>query len=86
MPCGQYRANAVFFRIGVLAYNLYRMFVLKALDRNWHRHQVQTVRWRLYASAGKIVFHGGEVFLKVRSSVCQLFQDIRLRIWEFAQT
>ena len=86
MPCGQYKANAVFFRIGVLAYNLYRMFVLKALDRNWHRHQVQTVRWRLYGSAGKIVFHGGQVFLKVRRRVCELFQDIRLRIWEFAQT
>ncbi len=86
MPCGQYSANAVFFRVGVLAYNLYRLFVLKALDRSWHRHQVQTVRWRLYASAGKIVFHGGQVFLKVRGSVCQLFQDIRLRIWEFAQT
>jgi hypothetical protein len=86
MPCGQYSANAVFFRIGVLAYNLYRLFVLKVLDRSWHRHQVQTVRWRLYGNAGKIVFHGGQVFLKVRGRVCELFQDIRLRIWEFVQT
>jgi hypothetical protein len=86
MPCGQYRANAVFFRIGVIAYNLYRLFVLKVLEKSWHRHQVQTVRWRLYASAGKIVFHGGEVYLKVRRSLCRLFQEIRLRIWEFAQT
>ena len=86
MPCGQYKANAVFFRIGVIAYNLYRLFVMKALDKNRHGRQVQTVRWRLYANAGKIVFHGGEVFLKVRRSVRQLFQEIRLRIWEFAQT
>ena len=86
MPCGQYKANAVFFRIGVKAYNLYRLFVMKALDKNRHGRQVQTVGWRLYANAGKIVFHGGEVFLKVRRSVRQLFQEIRLRIWEFAQT
>jgi hypothetical protein len=86
MPCGQYMANAVFFRIGAIAYNLYRLFVLKVLEKGWHRHQVQTVRWRLYANAGKIVFHGGQVYLKVRQRVCELFQEIRHRIWEFAQT
>jgi len=86
MPCGQCEANAVFFRIGVLAYNLYRLFLLKILSTSWHRHQVQTVRWRLYQIAGKIVFHGGQVFLKVRRGFRQLFADIRLRIWEFATT
>ena len=86
MPCGQFEANAIFFRIGVIAYNLYRLFILKALGTSWHRHQVQTVRWRLYQIAGKIIFHGGQVFLKVRRRFLQLFSDIRLRIWEFAQT
>ena len=86
MPCGQLEANAVFFRIGTLAYNLFRLFILKTLSPSWHRHQVQTIRWRLYQIAGKIVFHGGQVFLKVRRALCQLFADIRLRIWEFATT
>ncbi len=86
MPCGQFEANAVFFRIGVLAYNLYKLFALNVLGKSWYRHQVQTVRWRLYQIAGKIVFHSGQVFLKIRRSFCQLFNDIRLRIWEFANT
>jgi len=86
MPCGQFEANAIFFRVGILAYNLFRLFILKTLAISWHRHQVQTVRWRLYQIAGKIVFHGGQVFLKVRRGLCQLFDDIRLRIWEFATT
>jgi hypothetical protein len=86
MPCGQLRANAMFFRIGVLAYNLFRLFTLTTLSPSWHRHQVQTVRWRLYQIAGKIVFHGGQIFLKVRRGFRQLFDDIRLRIWEFATT
>lgn len=86
MPCGQTGANAVFFRIGVLAYNAYRLFILKALGKSWHRYQVQTVRWRLYQVAGKIVFHGGQIYLKVRRNLYSLFKDIRLRIWEFANT
>ena len=84
MPCGQLEANAVFFRIGVLAYNIYRLFILKTLNKSWHRHQVQTVRWRLYQIAGKIVFHGGQVFLKVGRRFCSFFDEVRLRIWEFA--
>jgi hypothetical protein len=86
MPCGQFEANAVFFRIGVLAYNLYKLFALNILEKSWYRNQVQTIRWRLYQIAGKIVFHSGQVFLKIRHSFCQLFNDIRLRIWEFAET
>jgi len=86
MPCGQTYANAVFFRIGTLAYNIYRLFLMKALDESWRKHQIQTVRWRLYQTAGKIVDHSNSVFLKVRRDYYNLFAKIRLRIWEFANT
>jgi hypothetical protein len=86
MPCGQSFANAVFFRIGALAYNLYRLFLTVALEPSWHQHQVQTVRWRLYQTAGKIVDHSNRVFLKVRRSYYHLFSQIRLRTWQFVNT
>lgn len=86
MPCGQFEANAMFFRIGVLAYNVGRLFVLKTLDGAWHQHQVQTLRWRLYATAGKIVFRGRSVFMKVRRHLRNLFAEIRTRSWQFAAT
>lgn len=84
MPCGQFEANAVFFRIGVLAYNLGRLFVLKTLDSSWHRHQAQTLRWKLYGTAGKVVFHGGALWLKVRRHMRKLFASIRVQSWRFA--
>jgi Transposase DDE domain group 1 len=86
MPCGQFEANAVFFRIGVLAYNVGRLFVLSTLDKSWHRHQVQTLRWKLYETAGKVVNHGRYIYLKIGLTLRDLFDKVRLRSWEFAQT
>jgi hypothetical protein len=86
MPCGQTVANAVFFRIGAMAYNICRLFVLKSLAVGWHKHQVQTLRWRLFQTAGKVVDHANRVYLKVGRSLYALFDEIRLRIWEFAKT
>ena len=86
MLCGQFEANAVFFRVGILSYTTFRLFLLKTLSPSRHKHQVQTVRWRLYQTAGKVVFHGGQVFLKVRRRFSRLFADIRLKIWEFSTT
>jgi hypothetical protein len=86
MPCGQFEANAVFFRIGVLAYNVGRLFVLSTLDVSWHAHQVQTLRWKLYETAGKIVLHGRHIYLKVSCALQKLFAEVRLRSWNFAQT
>ncbi len=80
MPCGQFGANAMFFRIGVLAYNLFRMFELEILPTDWHRHQLRTVRWRLYQVAGKVVRHAGQLYLKVREAYYELFAMIRRRI------
>ncbi|MFH1953620.1 MAG: transposase, partial [Pseudomonadota bacterium] len=86
MPCGQFEANAVFFRIGVLAYNIGRLFISSTMDVSWHRHQIQTLRWKLYGTAGKIVFHDRSVYLKVSRSLQKLFAQVRLRSWDFAQT
>lgn len=86
MPCGQFEANAVFFRIGVLAYNVGRLFVLKTLDACWHQHQVRTLRWKLYETAGKIVFHGRSIWLKVRRHARVLFAEVRARSWQFANS
>ncbi len=84
MPCGQFGANAIFFRVGVLAYNVAKLFIQNTLDRSWCRHQVQTLRWRLLQTAGKVVYHAGSVWLKVRRDIEGMFSKVRRRSWEFA--
>ena len=86
MPCGQSEANALFFRIGVLSYNFFKLFAINTLDRSWHNCQVETIRWRLYQIAGKIVYHANQIFLKVHRRFYNLFENIRLRTWEFCKT
>jgi cytochrome bd-I ubiquinol oxidase subunit X len=40
---------------------LYLGFRSDALGSGWERSQVQTVRWRLFQTAGKIVRHAGHI-------------------------
>ena len=79
MPCGQFAANAAFFRLGVIAHNLFVLFKHSALDEGWQRHQVATVRWRLFHLPGKLVRHAGAWVLKIARESLDRFQGIRAR-------
>jgi len=63
--CGTFSANAVFFHIGVLAYNLIVLSKLLVFQA-WSRCQVRMVRWRLYQMAGKVVRYADAVMLRVQ--------------------
>jgi hypothetical protein len=84
LPCGQQEANAAYFRLGVLSYNLFVMFKQQVLPEKWRRCQVQTVRWRLYQVAGKVVEHARGLTLKVCRWACLFFAKVRWRCAELA--
>lgn len=79
MPCGQFKANAVFFRIGCMAYNLFVMFKAHVLPPEWKKHQVQTIRWRLYQVAARITRHARSLWMNISNTYIALFRDIRFR-------
>ena len=84
MPCGQSHANAVYFRIGVIAYNLFVGFRRLACPSSWGRHTMATFRWKLIQIAGRIVHHAGQVILKLKAEtdLLLLIQGIRQRCYE----
>jgi hypothetical protein len=84
MPCGQFAANAAFFRIGVIAHNLFVLFKHSALGGDWQRHKVTTVRWRLFHLPGKVVRHAGAWILKVASDSVELFLLVREKSFKLA--
>jgi len=81
MPCGETYANAVFFRIGVIAYNLFLAMKLLSLPPWWHNSTIATVRWRLYQTAAKLVHHSHRLLLKLAASMdkINLFLQVRQR-------
>ena len=84
MPCGDFKANAMFFRLGTIAYNLFVLFKMSMLSGQWRNVQVQTLRWRLYHVAGKVVSHGRRLVLKVSAFMHELLAEIRARSRELA--
>jgi hypothetical protein len=79
MPCGQTYANAVFFRIGVIAYNLFIGFKRVSCPESWARHSIATFRWKMMQVGGRIVKHAGETVLKLMIDLekLELFKGIR---------
>jgi alkylation response protein AidB-like acyl-CoA dehydrogenase len=95
MPCGQSFANAVYFRIGVIAYNRFIGFKrLSCPQACWH-HTMATLRWKLIQIAGRIVHHAGQVILPacawhadrklaLDAEKLKLFRSVRQRCYEVA--
>jgi len=86
MPCGQSHANAVYFRIGVIAYNLFVGFKRLACPDSWATHTIATIRWKLIQLAGRIVHHAGRMVLKLSTDADKLtlIHTIRQRCYELA--
>ena len=83
MPCGQTGANAVYFRIGVIAYNLFLGFKDLTCPASWGCHTIATFRWKLIQIAGRIVHHAGQIVLKlaVEADLVALVHGIRYRCY-----
>lgn len=86
MPCGQTHANAVFFRIGVLAYNLFIGFKRLSCPEYWVNQTIATFRWKMVQVAGRIVKHAGETVLKLMMDLekLELFRGIRKKSFELS--
>jgi len=78
-PCRSLTADAVYFEIGVLAYNLTVAVKRLLLGGDWVRRTIASLRWRLIQIAGKVVRHGRQLILRVCKSHFELFRTVRQR-------
>lgn len=65
MPCGEFEANAMYFSIGVLTYNLMVAQKYFVIQEGLEKSTIGTLRWKLVQAAAWITSHGNKVRLKI---------------------
>lgn len=69
MTSGDFRANALWFGLGVLAANLVQGMKLLFLGPEWRSKTVATLRWQLINVAGRLIRHGRGLVLRLAASL-----------------
>jgi hypothetical protein len=69
MPCGQLEANARYFAMGVLAYNLGQLLKRRVLPPSYGTVTVARLRWKVYRLAGKRVRHARGWMLQAKADL-----------------
>lgn len=85
MPCGEFEANAVWFAIGILAYNLFIASKIFLFPGSWLKKTILTVRWQFIQMAGKVIKRARELILKICSTLRETFEiykEARRKCWE----
>jgi hypothetical protein len=79
VPCQNFDANALYFSLCALAYNLFALFRM-FLPACFESTRAKTIRWRIFALAGKVVRHGRKLCLKLKQAHHDLLKDILQRL------
>ncbi len=82
LPCSDFKANALYFLISALSYNLFAL-MRQLLPEELAHHRVMTLRWRLYAIAAKVVRSGRQLFVKLKEKHRTLLEQVLFALKEF---
>ncbi len=82
LPCAEFGANAAWFRIQCLAWNLIRALQIHALPQNFSNCHLKRLRLWLFNIAGKVIWHGRQLILKLTEGnpSFPIYQEARLKI------
>ena len=87
LPCDDFHANAFWFAIGLLSYNVHILAKEYLLPESWRKKTIQTIRWQLIHVAGKVVKHARDIWLKLAGlsdELFSIFKQARYNCWRFA--
>jgi len=65
MPAKRFFANAAWWRLNILTYNVLSVMKRKSLPSSWWSVRLKTLRYHLLCIAGRIIEHGRRLFLKI---------------------
>ena len=65
MPCKRFFANATWYRINCLTYNVLSVMKRKALPESWWMVRLKALRFHLFRIAGRVIEHGRQIYLRL---------------------
>jgi hypothetical protein len=78
MPCGEFEANAMYFSIGVLTYNLMIAQKYFVIQEGMQNSTIATLRWKLVHIAAWIAEHSNRVRLKIATTLEKFNHYLRM--------
>lgn len=83
MPCGRFYANAAWWRLNCLCYNVISVMKRKALPKAFWPARMKALRFHLIGVAGKVVCHARSVFLKITEGLIS-YREARSQLVAFS--
>ena len=71
-PCGRFGANAAWYRLSLLTYNVLSALKSLALPPHLSTARPKRLRFALFSLAGRLVTHAGQLWLRVRAAAERL--------------
>jgi hypothetical protein len=86
MPCGRFFANAAWWRLNCLCYNVISVMKRKALPKAFWPARMKALRFHLIGVAGKVVSHARSTFLKLTEGYRSLipYREARSQLLVFS--
>ena len=82
LPCSDFNANALYFLLTTLSYNLFAL-MRQLLPLELAHHRAITLRWRLYAMAAKVVKTSRQLYVKLQTKNQRLLEQVLTALREF---
>lgn len=82
MPSGKFGVNAAWWQIMILAFNLNRLMQTLVFPKQFKKSRLKAIRFHILGLPGRVIYHGGQWFLRVKEKHFLLYEKIRQKIGE----
>lgn len=79
-PSNLFGANAAWWAIMVLSFNLNRLMQIAALPKELKESKMKALRFHAIQLPGRVIHHARHVYVRVEGHCCELLQSIRGKI------
>lgn len=87
VPCGQFEANAMYYTVGMLTFNLLKLMQMMVLPKSWLNRTVLSLRRKFLRRVAKVTYTGHQWLLQINNTMEEIRDIIRVRerIWLLKQ-